>query len=720
MLVCLQVARCKCLVRQGLIGFLAPTRQLVVIYPNVFLLYRYLDEFVEDEEGLKRIRDYSDGGPEEPYTGPPGKKSKKKKLSEVGAPLTKHNPDWSFDFGYPWENPLMGDSGPLNLDASKDSIQKKASAAGGVFTLPAPAERKPSQTLELFRRRKAELDRARGKAGGRVFTPWSHAEDVILCSTVVELGVNWDVASDVLAGVPDLGPHKGRKRSPEQCRERYFALLKAHEVMPAVGAPVPAGEASVPAKEERLTGGEEGKGKSGAAPGVTGDTPGSSRVLELNLPPPVEPTLQDSSYLPKQDTAVLPAGAANIAAQEGTELAERGPTEGAFTPEIPVREEQARLLLEKVTSSPDSDSALPSDFANAVRASQRHPSVIVRTPEAPKVPTASPEGLGFIRVDAEAPAGAHQVAPHPSHRAAGKDAFVTLAKLAGKPLPGPEEGLEHGLEQGSGWVTSFGARTAQQPSMELGPLQADMAGGVWSNAAGLQKDAPQPGSDQVGSLQPELLKQPTEVIFPASRAPIQPKLDLNQAAEVAPASPLPQTQSEPDLSQPTAALPPSPKMTEQQSGPSTGHPSDLNPVQKFLTAAADLGRLTRAAPDPPSEGEEELAAMAAGFARDDVTADADVSIAGADVSRLGEGVAGWLELLPKVQEPRDLVPTAMRQAGAAEGRYRCGLRANLALAGFVTFFASLYISLCSESFLSFVCFFVSLSASSRLPSYIAL
>lgn len=637
-----------------------------------FLRYRYLDEFVEDEEGLKRVRDDSDGGLEEPYTGPPGKKSKKKKLSEVGAPLVKDNPDWSFDFGYPWENPLMGDSGPLNLDASKDSIQKKASAAGGVFTLPAPAEHKPSQTLELFRRRKAELDRVRGKAGGKVFTPWSHAEDVILCSTVVELGVNWDVASDVLAGVPDLGPHKGTKRSPEQCRERYFALLKAHNVMPVVGAPVPFGEASVQAKEERLAaGGEEGKGESGAAPGNAGDTAGSSKLLELNLPPPVELTLQDPSLLPKQDTDVLLAGASNLAAQEATELAERESTIGAFTPENPVTEEQARLLLEKVTSSPDSDNALPSDFANAVRASQRHPSAIARTMEAPKVPAASPEGLGFIRVDAEAPAGAHQVAPHPSHRAAEKDAFVTLAKMAGKPLPGPEEGLEHGLEQGLGWVTSFGAGTAQQPLTELGPSQEEMRGGVWNDAAGLQKDAPQPVSAQVGSLQPELLNQPTRVIHPASLAPIQPKLDLNQAAEVAPLSPL--TQPEPDLSQPTAALPPSPKINDQpqaqQSGPCAGRPSDFNPVRKFLTAAADLGRLARAAPDPPSEGEEELAAMAADFVGDR-GADADVSIVGADVSRLGEGVAGWLELLPKVQEPRDLVPTAMKQAGAAEGRYR--------------------------------------------------
>lgn len=616
-------------------------------FPSV----RYLDEFVEDEEGTRLTPALTAGVPDALFLGPPGKKNKKKKLSEIGAPSLKE--DWSFDFGYPWENPTLHESGPLDLDGSKDTVQKRASAAGGVFTLPSPGmPHKASQSLELFRRRKAEFERSRG---GRDFTPWTHAEDVILCSAVVELGVNWDVASDVLAGVPDLGPNRGRKRSPEQCRERYAALLKAHDVSPAVSDSVPAVKdstptvgPSMPAVEMVATAvevqSEEGtkaevaetEQKSGAS-GSAIESGGLSKPVELNPAPAGELPLVDSSSAP--DQGGFAAATSTDAVKKPENIAEppqSGLPEGPLTPQPVITEEQAKLLLEKVTSSPgDVISALPPDFENAMRASQRHPQSIAKTPQPPAAPAPSPEGSGFIRVDqgSAAVVSANHVAPHPSHRAAGKDAFETLARLAGRPISETEPGVSPGLEQDLGWVTSFAARP---PQPKLVDLNASPVGSDRTETPPLQ-----PSPLSAGPLTSLQIDKPlTEQLTGSS------KLEPSQPSQAGPQLPAHQT------------LPPA---TEE------GLKADFNPVRQFLTQAADLGRLARA--EASDSDEEELAAATAGFA-DVVDPAADVSVVGGDVSRPGEGLAGWMELLPKVEEPKDLGAIALKKGEVAEGRYR--------------------------------------------------
>ncbi|GAQ84884.1 putative SNF2 family N-terminal domain containing protein [Klebsormidium nitens] len=621
---------------------------------------KYLDEFVEDEEGTRLTPTLTAGGSNEPFSGPPGKKNKKKKLSELGAPSLRE--DWSFDFGYPWENASLGESGPLDLDGSRDTVQKKASAAGGVFTLPSSGTlHKPSQTLELFRRRKAEFERSRG---GRDFTPWKHAEDVILCSAVVELGVNWDVASDVLAGVPDLGPHRGRKRSPEQCRERYAALMKAHgvapadsdsvpavkDLTPAVGPSKPAGEVPATAVGVQAEGndaeGAETERKSEAASGSAVDSGGLSKPLELNLPPAGEPPSVVSTSAPDQGGVVPAISTDGVKKPDETaEPPQSVRPESPFTPQPAITEEQAKLLLERVTSSPgDVVVALPPDFENAVRASQRHPQTLSKTTQPPAAPVPSPEGLGFIRVDQESAAvvSANHVAPHPSHRAAGKDAFETLARLAGRPISEREPGLSPGLEQDLGWVTSFAAQPPQPKLVDLNASPAD--------------------SDRTETppLQPSSLPA---ALLTSSQTIVGQQLGF----------------SKPEPTQPSQAGPPLPAQqtlpptTEQEPKP------DFNPVRQFLTQAADLGRLARA--EVSDSDEEELAAATAGFA-DVVDPAADVSVVGGDVSRPGEGLAGWMELLPKVEEPKDLGAVALKKGEVAEGRYR--VAANLALKGDIT------------------------------------
>eukprot|EP00850_Spirogloea_muscicola_P003444 SM000014S00232 [mRNA] locus=s14:61482:70026:- [translate_table: standard] len=97
--------------------------------------------------------------------------------------------------------------------------------------------------------------------------PWSGEEDKSLLAMVHDLGLNWDLVSDVLGSITQL---KGVYRKPKQCRDRHKALIDKLE----------GGEGDEASDDQR----------GGAFPGLP---KGSARALLQRLHPQEEDTLKE-------------------------------------------------------------------------------------------------------------------------------------------------------------------------------------------------------------------------------------------------------------------------------------------------------------------------------------------------------------------------------------------------------------------------------------------
>ncbi|KAL3680093.1 hypothetical protein R1sor_023049 [Riccia sorocarpa] len=131
------------------------------------------------------------------------------------------------------------------------SINTKKKTEGKISIMAAPLKKGPLITLEKERKK----DGMRLQEHLPPADVWTPAEDVVLCAVVHEYGGNWQLASDVLAGMPDGNIYRGRHRYPFHCRERFRQLLSQNATTGADGnseksVPNAASSASIKVTEE--------------------------------------------------------------------------------------------------------------------------------------------------------------------------------------------------------------------------------------------------------------------------------------------------------------------------------------------------------------------------------------------------------------------------------------------------------------------------------------